>query len=98
MGIVLLGLTMLDADQGVSRSTLTWLLGATGSDSPAHAVSAAIAWVATAAWLVGYVFLVLTWAFARPARPLQDDGQLAVSSHAALAVDERPDHTGSSER
>lgn len=76
VGIVVLGLTIVDGGDSASsiQSTLTLMLGAPESPSPAHAVSEAIAYAAAAAWIVGYVALVVEWVVAarssRRAAPL----------------------------
>lgn len=75
IGVLLLGLTMIDGgDTPASvQSTLTLLLGAPESPSPAHALSENLAYGATIAWLVGWFALLVEWAVAgtrrRPEAP-----------------------------
>lgn len=73
VGIIVLGFTLIDGgDTRESiQSTLTASLGAPESGSTAHAVSEAIAWLAAAAWLLGYAGLIMEWIVgsARARRP-----------------------------
>ncbi|MGM1029005.1 MAG: hypothetical protein ACQEWM_03920 [Actinomycetota bacterium] len=63
VGVVVLGVTIVDGGDspGSIQSTLTLMLGEPQSPSPAHAVSGAIAYAAAAAWIVGYIALVVEW-------------------------------------
>lgn len=63
IGVVVLGLTLVDGGDSPNsiQSTLTLMLGEPQSPSPAHSVSEAIAFAAATAWIVGYVALVVEW-------------------------------------
>lgn len=64
VGVVLFGLTIVDGgDTRESvQSTLTLLLGAPVSPSSVHEVAAIVALIATAAWIVGWLALIVEWA------------------------------------
>ncbi|SDS16017.1 hypothetical protein [Agrococcus carbonis] len=66
VGVVLFGATIVDGGDTTEslQSLLTVLLGSPTTPSPAHDASAAIAWAAAAAWLVGWLALMVEWAVA----------------------------------
>ncbi|MGY3127703.1 hypothetical protein ACVWW9_001202 [Agrococcus sp. UYP33] len=63
VGIVVLGFTVIDGGDTTEsvQSTLTLMLGAPVSPSPAHSLTEAISWIAAVAWIVGWAALVVEW-------------------------------------